>query len=95
MHLKFIHCYVFFIHLKLKILFCSYWSLLQICIFRSFQMQFHWKLQIKYYCLHGMGILVFEPQLILIIFALFEIPHAGHRYIIGTYAVLVYQISIV
>ena len=27
----------FFIHLKLKIMLSSYWSLLQICIFRSFQ----------------------------------------------------------
>ena len=90
----------FFIHLNLKIMSSSYWSLLQICISHSFQIAISLEIAnrvryLLYYCLHGMCILVFEPQLILIIFALFEIPHAGLRYFIGTYAVLVYQISIV
>ena len=91
---------MFFIHLKLKIMLSSYWSLLQICISRLFQIAISLEIanrvrDLLYYCLHGMCILVFEPQLILIRFALFEIPHAELRYFIGTYAVLVDKTSIV
>lgn len=73
-----IHCYDFFIYLKLKIMLYRYWILLQICVCLPFQIAISLEIanrvrDLLNFCLHG--------RCIFVIISLYEISHNGPSYL--------------